>query len=288
MKKIFKPFSIFIVASLILTSCEDENDNTNASLINYSPATVTLSSLSNTAFDESAIDPDDESTYVVTITATLSSPQPVNAIIDLVQSGGTANSSDFEAGKITIPAGSLTASANVKILQTGDIEGSETLNITGKSRANFIVMPFTFSASIENDYINNVLEISTTWSGSYSYDTIVGDITADFCKTDLDVVLFNSAGNFVKYLGATADCTETGSISGLADGDYYLVIDVFDNPLSISGLSEPIPVTISYNQEHFVSGSFVSNSVNMASPVGLVAVATITISNGYNYTVTPL
>jgi len=288
MKKIFKPFSIFIVASLIFTSCEDENDNTNASLINYSPATVTLSSLSNTAFDESAIDPDNESTYVVTINATLSSPQPVNAIIDLVQSGGTANSSDYKAGTITIPAGSLTASANVEILKTGDIEGSETLNITGESRANFTVTPFTFSASIENDYINDVLEFSTTWSGSHTYTSIVGDITADFCLMDLDVLLYTSTGAFVQYLGGTEACTETGSISGLPDGDYYLVINVYDNPLSLTGLSEPIPVTISYSQEHFISESFVSNSFNMASPRGGVAVATITISDGYNYIVTPL
>ena len=106
MKNILNKIGVFTLACLAFTSCESEDDNTRDSLINYSPATVTLSSSSPTMFDESAIDADDASTYQIMVTATLAASQPVDAVIDLVQSGGSASSSDFEAHTITIPAAS--------------------------------------------------------------------------------------------------------------------------------------------------------------------------------------
>ncbi|KGL62830.1 hypothetical protein [Polaribacter sp. Hel1_85] len=291
MKNTIKNIGLFAIVAVFFASCEDDNDNTGASLLNYSPATVTLSSTSNTVFDESAIDADDESTYVVTITATLPSPQPVNAVIDLVQSGGTASASDFSAGTITIPAGSLTASADVEIMQTGDIEGTETLDITGKARANFNITPYTFSASIENDYINDHLEFSTTWSGSYTYELSTGtaENTVDFCGVDIDVLAYELATGNYYDLGGTGSCTETGSMGELPDGDYYVLLYIYGNPYATLGQTEIVPVSISYSQEHFdTSGSFVSEAVTLATPEQeLLAVAQITKS-GYNFTVTPL
>jgi hypothetical protein len=111
--------------------------------------------------------------------------------------------------------------------------------------------------------------------------------TLDFCDIDIDVLLYTDTGVLVQYLGATGACTETGSISGLADGDYYIVLDLFANPLATFGLTDALPVTITYNQEHFISGSFVYNSLNLSSPLVKVPAAILKVS-GYNYTVTPL
>jgi hypothetical protein len=52
-------------------------------------------------------------------------------------------------------------------------------------------------------------------------------------------------------------------------------------------LTDDLPVTITYNQEHFISGSFVYNSLNLSSQGDLIAVASLKVS-GYNYTVEPL
>ncbi|WP_396603126.1 hypothetical protein [Algibacter sp. R77976] len=297
MKNIINKIGVFALACLAFTSCESEDDNTGDSLINYSPATVTLSSSSPTMFDESAIDADDASTFQIEVTATLSAAQPTDAVIDLIQSGGSASSSDFEAHTITIPAGSTTGSATVDILQTGDIEGSETLQITGESRANFNVSPFTFSATIDNDYINDHLDLVLSWDGSAVND----DVTiSSFCEMDYDLVLLAEDFSPLAYIAGTASCPEEDYISGLADGTYYIASDLYSNPYSGLGYTDVIPVTISYSQEHFdVSGSFSSSEEsqqNLSSPdsgavggfgEGLGAVVIkLVVTNGYEYTLT--
>ena len=103
---------------------------------------------------------------------------------------------------------------------------------------------------------------------------------------DIDVLLFSSAGDLVDYLGASSSCTETGSISDVPDGEYYVVLDLFENALAAYELTDTVPVTISYNQENFISGSIINTELNLSSPTGLTTVAIVTKS-GYNYTVVP-
>ena len=277
-----------LFTGVMLTSCTDE-DHTGASGINYSSVAITLTSAQATyTINESLIDIDVPSTYTITITASIPETQQVDAYVTFEQTEGKADGNDYSVGELKIPAGATTASTKIEIHKTGDIEGIETFNLSAKTNGNFtLASSFNLPVTIIDDHINDVLEFSITWSGSYTFESFFGEVTADFCLIDLDVLLFNSAGSFVQYLGATGACTETGSISGLPDGEYYLVIEVYDNPFYITGESEPVPVTISYNQEYFASESFVSNSFDMGT-TGLVAVATITISDGYNYTVTPL
>lgn len=288
MKNIINKIGVFTLACLAFTSCDNEDDNTGASLLDYSPATVTLSSSSPTTFDESAIDPDDASTFTIEITATLTEPQPVDAIIDLVKSGGTASSSDFSAHTISIPAGSLTGSATVEILQTGDIEGTETLQISGKSRANFNVSPFTFSATIENDYINNNLDLVLSWDGSAES----GDISvASFCDIDFDLAIYDGNFALLGYVAGSSACPEEASLAGLPDGTYYLVTELYDNPLSGLGFDDTIPLKLSWSQEYFpeTTGALSSSDTTLATiPADHTAlVVVLTVTNGYEYTLSP-
>ncbi|WP_298780624.1 hypothetical protein [uncultured Polaribacter sp.] len=284
MKKILKNVGVFALTCIFLTSCNENDDNTGASLINYSTATVTLTSSSPTTFSENSIDADDATTYAVTITATLTEVQPIDAVIDLVQTGGTANSSDFEAGTITIKAGNLTASASVNILQTGDIEGTETLEIGAVSRANFDVSSFTHSVSIEDDYINNQLALSLSWDSTATSD----DITiGSFCEIDFDLILYDSAFNYLGYVLGSTDCPEENVLYGLADGTYYLVADLYSNPYSSLGLTDTIPLTLSWSQEYFenTTGSISSNEYNLGMGSGLGGlIVVLEVANGYEYT----
>ncbi|MEP3837979.1 MAG: hypothetical protein ABJM36_10035 [Algibacter sp.] len=287
MKNIINKIGVFTLACFAFTSCETEDDNTGASLLDYSPATITLSSSSPTTFDESAIDADVASTYQIEVTATLASSQPVDAVIDLVQTGGSASASDFSAHTITIPAGSLTASATVDILQTGDIEGSETLEISGKSRANFNVSPFTFNATIENDYINDHLDLTLSWDGSAED----GDLSImSFCDMDFDLVLYDESFTALGYVLGSSACPEEDYLNGLSDGTYYLVSELYANPYSDLGFTDVVPLTLSWSQEHFdTSGSLSSDTTTLSTAAGDqgALIVVLEVTNGYNYTLSP-
>jgi len=289
MKNIIKYICFSISIGLLLTSCEDSEEFTGASRINHSDVSVTLTSSQSTyTFNEADIDPDDPTTYSVNVTGSIAEPQSIDVIVSFKQTGGNADNHDYSVGEIRIPAGSTSGSTNIEVNKTGDIEGTETFTLQAVADGNSRLSSAYSVTTTINDWINDVLEFSTNWSGSYSYTSTGGaNVTLDFCKIDIDVYVFTSTGSYVGDLGATASCTETGSISGLPDGDYFLVLDVYDNPLSVFGATETVPVTISYSQEYFDSGSFTVNSINLGSPEGLTAVATISVS-GYNYTITPL
>jgi hypothetical protein len=293
MKKLIKTLTVLTVLALFTTSCSEKEDYTGASNVDYSPATVTLSSLSPNVFDESAIDTDNESTYQITIVATLDSPQPVDAVIDLAQVGGSAGASDFDInGGIRIKAGQTSASATVDILKTGDIEGEETLFIGATSKANFNLIPFSHSVTITNDHINDVLDLTMDWAGSYSYTAGGGslDVTVDYCSADFDLLLYTAAGSYVQYILGTASCPEEDQLSGLADGSYFLVVDLYGNPFSVLNTGQPMPITLTVNQEHFpdTGTTIVHNGYTTDSSSGLQAVATLDVVGGYNYTITPL
>lgn len=280
-----------ILAFGLLISCNEDDDATGASALDYSPATVTLSSSSPTSFSESDIDEDNASTYEIVITASVSEPQVVNAVINIVQSGGTATSDDYEAGTITIKAGDLTGSTTINILKTGDIEGMETLELTGTSPSNFNVSPFTFSATIEDDYVNDLLDLTLSWDGSAED----GDLKLEsFCDVDFDLILYDSAFSSLGYVLGSSACPEHDTLSGLADGTYYLVADLWSNPYSGLGLTDTLPLTLTWSQEHFeTSGSISSENYNLSS-VGSDAgdglgglIVVLEVSNGYEYTLSP-
>lgn len=290
MKNILKTIGAVALSSVILTSC-NEDDHTGQSLIDYSPVTVSLSSTSATSFMESAIDPDDASTFTVTIDATIPEVQPINIMLDIVQTGGTADSNDIVINSFSIPAGQTSASGTVEILQTGDIEPDETFSLTVVSRENAIVGAYEFNGEIVNDYINDVLEMELNWDGTVEFETDNSSGQYDFCGMDFDVLVYDPVtfADLGMYDAATGACPEHIDFdSSTPDGDYLMVVDLYDNPYSTLGLSADVPVTLHYSQEYFgadTNGS-ITTVYNTDDAAGTRELATITKS-GYTYTITP-
>ena len=292
MKNIIKYIGFTLSIGLLLTACEDKEEFTGESVLAWGDQPITVTSSANSyTFDEAAIDSDVPSTYSVNITASIAEAQPVSAVISFNQTGGTADGDDYSVGNITIPAGSTSASTNIELNYTGDVEGSESFTLEAMADGNFnLSSAYSVTVTIE-DKINDVLDLSTNWSGEYSYKVGTGGtgvVTLDFCEIDIDVRLFTSTGTFIKYLGASAACTEVGSLSGLPDGDYFIVLDLYDNPQKAFGATEIVPVTVTYNQDIIgPSGSFTYTGINLSSIEDYYAAATVSVS-GYNYTVTAL
>ncbi|MCX7547876.1 hypothetical protein OS188_07915 [Xanthomarina sp. F1114] len=291
MKNIFKTLSIILTTTVLFYSCS-EDDVTGASMINYTSPTVTLTTAStNVVVDESAIDPD--TGHVIAVSASIPEPVMANLYIYLEQTGGTAGSGDYSInGPIEIKAGTTTGSTSVTIYQDCEsgVEGDETLTIANVSpTTNANVTPFSMDISIENDYVNDVIEFEFDWSGEYTYTSDVpSEVTIDFCESDLDFVLADANGNALGYIAGTASCPEAGGFGGLPDGDYIILAEVYSSPFSAEGLNVPMPISVSYDQCGFSGGSFVNEVLNTDTLAGdVIPIATVTVSGGYNYTVTP-
>ena len=289
MKNKISRTALVIYAIILATACSKDDNATDYTTNKFTRTNVTLSSTSPTEFDESAINSNLASTYQITVEAKLDSPQPTEAVIDLVQVDGTADANDFEAGTIHIPAGQTSGSATVNILQTGDVEGDETLFIGATSRANFNVNPFSHIVTITNDHINDVLDLTMDWSGSYTYTAVGGsaEVKIDYCAADFDLLLFNSDGTFDSYVLGTASCPEEGTLNGLADGSYFLVVDLWGNPFSGLNTGQPLPITLNVSQEYFpnTKTEIIFNGYTTDSSGGLQAIATLEVVGGYNYTI---
>lgn len=290
MKNIFKTIGLFAVASLILTSCNEDENNTGHSMINFTPSAVQFTTAqSSYTFSENNIDSDDPTTNSIDVTISVSEPQPVDAVFEFMVSGDV-NNGDIETGRVSIPAGATSATSTILINQTGDLEGNENFTITAKSLGNF-TSDFNLPVTIEDDYINDALEISATWAGTYTYTPagLPAEVTIDFCDMDFDTLLFTGAGGYIGYIAGTAACTETGSISGLADGTYMIAVDLYDNPFASLGTNQDTPITLSYSQEHFIDNTtFTFNGYNTNDAGGLKPVAIVEVKDGYKYTVTAL
>ena len=289
MKNIIKYIGFTLSIGLLLTACEDKEEFTGESVLAWGDQPITVTSSANSyTFDEAAIDEDVPSTYSVSVTASIAEAQPVSALISFKQTGGNADGDDYSVGNITIPAGATSGSTNIELNYTGDVEGSESFTLEAIADGNFnLSSAYSVTVTIE-DKINDVLDLSTNWSGEYSYSAGSAVVSLDFCEIDVDVLLYSTAGSFMGYLGATGACTEVGSLSGLPDGDYFIVLELYDNPHSEVGATEIVPITVTYDQDYIgTSGSFTYTGINLSSPSDLYAAATVSVS-GYNYTVTAL
>ncbi|WP_452228652.1 MULTISPECIES: hypothetical protein [unclassified Lacinutrix] len=296
MKKTIKNIALLLFTGIIFTAC-DNDDATGDSIIDYSSVEVTLSStMNNTVIDESLIDPDD--LPVVTLTATIAEPNPLSLRVPIViANSSTADADDFIMAELIIPALQTSATIEIEIAKNGYVEGNETLVLTGVDAAGMTVTPFELTIDIENDYINDVLDLTLSWDGEFEN----GDLTlTSICAIDYDIVLANSAGAIVSYIAGTADCPEVGSISGLADGTYYILADMYENPYSGDGFTDTIPLTLEYSQEYFTTSGVITNANHTLGTVqsthdavgnsafdAAAGIAIIEVS-GYNYTVTSL
>lgn len=286
-------FLLALSAGVLATSCS-EDDHTDASMINFSSPTVTITSLNDIVVDESSIDPD--LGYPIEVTATIPEAVFVDIHIPLVQTGGTADSDDFTAGTIIITAGHTSASTMVTIwngCETG-VEGDETLTISyADNIANANMPSYSLDVSIENDWVNDLIEITFDWSGELTYDSgLPSENTIDFCDIDLDYVITDDTGNPLGYIAGTGDCPEVAEVSGLDDGTYFIIAEVYDNPFNVAAYDGPltvIPQAVSWSQCGFPGtvGAFSNELMTTATATNdVLPIAVLEVSGGYNYTVT--
>lgn len=295
MNKIYKNSIKYLAMSALLltafTSCEDDDfDAVNA--VPYAPVNVTVTANDN---DVTVLETDGEVTY--TITASITEPQELDYPILFEKTSGNATEGfDFDFDQnIVIFAGTTSATAEIVIYKTGDIEeDDETFSITAKSAdTNMILSPFTFNATITGDYINDVLDLVLSWDGSATSNGVSID---SFCPMDLDLILYDAGGAQIDYIAGTSDCPEVGSVSELADGTYQIAIDLYENPFENAGFTDVLPVQLTYSQE-FVqdepvtldySGAYTLSTPGNATGANIMFIATLEVVNGYQYTVTSL
>lgn len=276
---------LFII-SLVFTSCDEDENNTAIQGVTPTAISISLSD-NNVTISENAIVGDSQS-YVAT--ATLAEPKLLDYVINFEQTAGNADESDYETHNIIIRAGATSGTSNIDILKTGNVEGNESVTIkavTATPGAS-LTGDVMFKADIVDDFINDVLETSATWEGSYTYEVEGAEVTVDFCDIDIDILLFTEANGFVQYLGATGACTEVGEISGLPDGKYKIAVDVYENIIAGFNTNQPLPITFKYQQEYGTSGELVINGFTTNAPTGTTFVAELEVVNGYTYTITAL
>ncbi|WP_159022770.1 hypothetical protein [Formosa sp. L2A11] len=289
MKNIYKTFCLLALSSFVFTSCDDSDDNTGDSLIDYTKIGATVSTPNQTiTISESDIQASGAD-YIIPYTVTLNEAVTATAIVELIQTGGEADSEDYETSVITVTPGNTTGTGYITIHSNAYIEGTETLELTANSRANVTINNYVIDITINEDYINDQLNLELSWAGTYTVAVGDGaDLVLDYCTMDFDFYIYDSDLNDIGfYDAATSSCPESGTISGLEDGFYYVVVDLYDNPLSIYGGGVSVPVTFSWSQDYFddVTGSVTLDAYTTDSTSGTYAIASITVQDGYIYSV---
>lgn len=291
MKKYINKLILSLAVLTLVTSCDEDDDN-NVDTVPYSTVTVNLSVDENNV-TVSENDLVDSQTY--TITASIAQPQVLDYLIKIEQVAGDATEGvDFTFDHdIILSRGTTSATGTVTILKSGDIENDESFTLVAKSfNEYFNVSDFSFSATIVDDYVNDVLSMDMDWSGEYSYTPagLPAEVTIEFCEMDLDLLVYDSNGNDTGiYDAATGACPESIDFSGLPDGTYTLVINVYANPFSGLGTAAPVPITFTYSQEFILEETvFTNNGITADTPDGTnVIAAELEVVDGYIYTVTP-
>jgi len=288
-----KLYLTIFAALTILVGCEND-DNTGQSTVNFSvpTATYTISGGSNmVTVDESSIDPADGDVYVVT--ATIPEPVSFDTYIDLTKVGGTAtNGFDFETTRIKIDALSTSGTGKIIVYKTGDLEGDESFEIKSNTNSPNVNGSETFTFNITNDYANDNLVLNLHWCDDYDFDLgPFGHLVGNFGeKIDIDGLIFDSSFNLVNnFSGATGSCPENLEFGGMPDGLYYVLIDVYDNPLSGIGLGEAIDLKASYSQEYFIESTPLLHSLHLTTDsTGQLGVMCTVEKTGHDFVVTAL
>lgn len=138
------------------------------------------------------------------------------------------------------------------------------------------------------DTKNRQLNLEVSWEGTYTIESTGATLEIDFSVMDFDIYVYDETLNDTGiYDGATGANPETIALSGLDDGVYYIVEDLYDNPLSDYEAEQTVPLTLSWSQDYFenVVGSITLNDFTTDSTSGTLILATVTIQDGYIFTV---
>lgn len=291
MKNYLNKLFLSVATLTLVMSCNSDDDN-GVSAEGYTPVAITASSVENnvTVMENAIVG--GMASY--TITATIPSPQVVHTIMNLSQTGGTAvQGLDFDFDhNIIISPGDTSGTATVNVYASGDIETSDdtfTLTASTGDDKSFLTSPFSFSGTITDDYINDVLDIELSWDGEFEDPDFV--TIHSFCNMDFDVLIYEGTADTQIYDAATGACPEMVSLSNanIVDGvDYTIIVSLYNNPFISLAIAESVPLKLAYNIDLIdFSGVLDINEYTTDSGNDTnIGVATI-VKNGNEYTVTP-
>ncbi len=272
---------LFALGAIII-SC-DEDQQVGASVSTPSSPTISIA-LGFT--NPTLIENDTEHTYTVTLSET----QIVDVKLHVDQIGGTASADDYEmTTSLVIPAGYLSASGSITILNDDLIEDTETLQIQigGITTANAALTPVTTEFTILN-YTTGDLVIDMNWDMSIATDDAGEEISA---TAFADMILFvSSTPDNAGDIGvADGGSFETFVLDGdTPDGTYYVVAGFYE---ANEEIIRTLDFGIEFNQAGVINGEsydFPGAMSNEATCDGIYYVLAEVTKTGASYAITPV
>lgn len=239
-KSIFS-YAAALTIGLFMASCDQEENTGLATLTPTAPTLSVATQVSNASLIE------DNSVF--TFTATLSETQLVDVKLNIFQVDGDATQgSDFEVtGGLVIPAGSLSASGEVKILADDLVEETETVKIQigDEKTANATIAPVYMEFTILN-YTDGDLAIDLHWDMASTTTDNSGEAIDPTDFADMRLLISTTPDNVNVYDGADGGSFESFVLaSDTPDGEYYVVADFYD---ANSDIVRALNLDVTFNQ----------------------------------------
>ena len=224
-------------------------------------------------------------------TITLDKTQPVDVVVKINQIDGTASSSDYTVDKsITIPAYTLSASAELKILKDDLHEETETLvlQVGDNTISNASIAPVSVTFNIQN-YTEGSLITSLQWNTSIDLKDIEGNSISATDAADLKLLItpldYNTSEALEKIDESIDKFESFEMLASYPDGTYLVVAEAvsflnlgaqgnFDLDLTVKFNQSGV-----YNDKEFSFEKVMNSSAMTAcGPSGFFKLATITKS----------
>lgn len=189
-KKIYFPVAWFAIVSLLIVSCNKE-DNTGYSTLTPTAPTIAIAG----GFTSPATLVENDSVFEYTVT--LSEAQLVDIKLNVKQVGGTASTDDYEMNTdIYFPAGSTVATGKITIKSDELVEETEilTVQIGDNETANSTITPVTFEFNIQN-LTSTDLNIQLSWNAEL-YD-VDGSLIPPAALADMRLLIVDADGNIL-------------------------------------------------------------------------------------------
>lgn len=230
MKKITKQFlfSVLSLSAITFVSCT-KDDATGQSQLEVATGVNATVNLNAPLAASQTINEGDDVSY--TFTVNLDKPQSKDVHFKVIQIAGTADSDDYTAEEVVIPAYATSASGKITFVNDCTPESTETLTlqIGDITTANANSTPRTLSFTI-NNFLSDSLDLTFNFSKNFN---LLGTATS-LCGIGYDMDFYLLDSSFADtgiYDAAASGCPEHLTLSpasNLPDGTYYIFYDIYD------------------------------------------------------------
>jgi len=247
--------SLLIILGFFLYSCEEDDK----------PPVSEITSFQDYSFiglPEKLEVAETDSTHTIAFTFDDNQITDLHLEVHVVDGGSAVENSDFILDTHTIDLIALEKEGEFSFTISKDylLEGNESFFIEiVSSELHGLPLGQTVEIVIVDEIHNDELLLICDWSGTVNVDSV----DYDLCESvDLDVYLYNSNDeNVYGYAGATAACPERMVLSGLDDGTYSLVANLWASALPLDS-TEVVSYPITVN---FVQGDILDENATQSS-----------------------